>query len=88
MFQTTYKDDAMGNIQVYECFSLFKKCEMSIGDKSRSGHPSTFKKYENTKKVRVIVLGDRRRTTEAIAELSGWICSRWTGFPTMPMHLP
>lgn len=71
MLKTAYKDDALGKTQVFEWFSRFKKGEMSIDDKPRSGRPSTSRTDENVAKIREIVLEDRRRTIDEMVELSG-----------------
>ncbi|KAJ8723934.1 hypothetical protein PYW07_007914 [Mythimna separata] len=71
MLKTAYKDDAIGKTQVFEWFSRFKNGEMSIDDKPRSGRPATARTDENVKKIREIILEDRRRTIEEIVELSG-----------------
>ncbi|PNF34759.1 hypothetical protein B7P43_G03791 [Cryptotermes secundus] len=71
MLKTAYKDDAMGKTKVFEWFSRFKNCEMSIDDKPRSGRPSTARTHENVEKIRQIIKEDERRTIEEIVELSG-----------------
>lgn len=63
ILQTDYKYDDMGNIQLYQWFSRFKKGEFTIDEKPRSGRPPTFRDDENveTTKVLAVVLEDRRR---------------------------
>jgi hypothetical protein len=41
MLKEAFKDDAMGNTQVYELFNHFKRGEMSIEDQLHCGCPST-----------------------------------------------
>ncbi|KAJ8948323.1 hypothetical protein NQ318_019307 [Aromia moschata] len=51
MLETAHKDDAMGKTQVYEWFARFKKGDMPIDDKPRSGRPSTARNDENVEKL-------------------------------------
>lgn len=76
MIKTAYKEDALSKTQVYEWFSRFKNGDMSIGDKPRSGRPSTSRTDENVLKIQQLVLEDRRRTIEDLSQLSGisWSC--------------
>lgn len=55
MLKAAYKDDAMGNIQVFEWFSRFKKGEISIDDQPRSRCSSTSRIVENVEKIREIL---------------------------------
>lgn len=49
---------------------------MSIDNKSSSGHLSTSKMNENTKKIQAVILEDQQQIIEVIAELFGMICGK------------
>ncbi|KAJ8944261.1 hypothetical protein NQ318_013673 [Aromia moschata] len=71
MLKTAYKDDAMGKTQVYEWFARFENGDMSIDDKPHTGRPSTAGNDENVKKIRELVITDRRQTIDQLSEIRG-----------------
>ena len=52
MLQKAFKEEALIRTQVLEWFARFKRGEMSVGDHSQSGRPSTSRADENVEKIR------------------------------------
>jgi len=60
---------------VFECFSRFKKGDLSIEDEPRSGRPSSSRNDENIAKIREKLNVDRHYTIDELSEVSGVSCS-------------
>lgn len=71
MLKTAYKNDAIGNTQVFEWFSRLKRGEMAIDDKPSSGPPSNSRIFESVEKNPEIILADWRRTIEEVEKQFG-----------------
>ena len=50
MLREAFKEEALSQARVYKWFSQFKRGDMSLEDKPRSGRPSTSRTDENIKK--------------------------------------
>jgi len=66
-----FKEEALSQARVYEWFSRFKHGDMSLEDQPRSGRPSTSRTNKNIKKIRDVIMFDRRRTIEELEALTG-----------------
>lgn len=71
MVNTAYENAALSKTRVFEWFSRFKNEEMSIGDKPRSGRPSTSRSNENVDKINGLLREYHRRTINQLREISG-----------------
>uniref|UniRef100_A0A672GXI9 Mos1 transposase HTH domain-containing protein n=1 Tax=Salarias fasciatus TaxID=181472 RepID=A0A672GXI9_SALFA len=71
MIQTAYKDEALGRTQVFDWYGRFKSGQMSIEDSPRSSRLSTSRTEENIRKIKAVVMADRRRTIDEIEHLTG-----------------
>ena len=70
-----FKEEALGQVRAYKWFSWFKRGDMSLKDQPRSGRPSTSRTDENIKKIRDVIMFDRRQT---IDELEAWTGVSWS----------
>jgi len=71
MLETAYKEAALRKMQVYEWFSHFRNCELSLADQPLSGQPLTSRTDENIAIIRELILEDHRRTIDDLVDLSG-----------------
>jgi len=71
MFPEAFKEETLSQTRVYEWFSRFKRGDMSLEDQPRSGRPSTSRTDENIKKIRDVIMYDRRRTIDELEALTG-----------------
>ena len=74
MFREAFKEESLSQARVYEWFSRFKRGDMSLEDQPRSGCPSTSITDENIKKIRDVIMFDRRRTIDEYIWLMRFEC--------------
>ena len=75
MLREAFKEEALSQAMVYEWFSRFKSGDMSLEDQPRSGRPSTCTTDKNIKKIRDLIMFDRRQTIEELEALTGVLWS-------------
>ena len=80
MLREAFKEEALSQARVYKWFSRFKRGDMSLEDLQRSGRPSTCRTDENIKKIRDVIMFDRRRTIDELEALTG---VSWSDFVTL-----
>jgi len=71
MFLEAFKEEALSQARIYEWFSRFIRGGISLEDQPRSGRPSTSRTDENIKKIRDVIMFDRRRTIGELEALTG-----------------
>ncbi|XP_025153781.1 putative uncharacterized protein FLJ37770 [Harpegnathos saltator] len=71
MLKKLFGDDITSQSRVYEWYKLFQEGREDIEDDARSGRPSASTSDENVKKVKEIVLANRRITIREVAEEIG-----------------
>jgi len=70
MLREAFKEEALRQAGVYESFSWFKRGDMSLEERPRSGRPSTSRTDENIQKIRDAIMFDRRRTINELQALT------------------
>jgi hypothetical protein len=75
MLRDAFKEEALSQARVYEWFSLFKRCDMSLEDQPQSGRSSTSRTDENIKKFRDAIKFYRCRTIDEYEALTGVLWS-------------
>jgi hypothetical protein len=68
MFKTTFGNEALGRIQMYEWWKRFKDGQNSTDDDPRPGRPSASKTDEIIAKDREVIRSNRRLTFHEVAE--------------------
>jgi transposase len=68
MLQKAYGESAMIKTSVYEWYKRFHDGREDVEDDERSGRPSTSIIHENVKKVKKMVINDRRITIRELAD--------------------
>ncbi|XP_018360609.1 PREDICTED: putative uncharacterized protein FLJ37770 [Trachymyrmex cornetzi] len=68
MLQTAFDGDTMSQARAYEWYKRFKEGRENVNDDAKSGRPSTSCNDEHVKKVKEIVLANRRITIREVAE--------------------
>jgi hypothetical protein len=71
MLKEAFKDEAMGQTQVYEWFNRFKRGEMSVEDQLHYGHTSMSRSEKNVGKLHHAVLEDCCQAIDEISEIKG-----------------
>jgi len=71
MLREPFKVEALGQARAYKSFSRFKRGDMLLEDQPRSGRPSTSRTDENIKKIRDMIMFDRRRTIDELEAFCG-----------------
>jgi hypothetical protein len=71
MLKEAFKDEAMGQTQVYEWCNGFKRGDMSVEDQPHCGCLSRSRTDKNVEKVRQVVLAYHCRTIDKISEITG-----------------
>ena len=68
MLTKAYDESAMSKTRVYEWYKRFRDGREDVEDDERPGRPSTSTTDENVKKVKEMVMNDRRITIRQVAD--------------------
>jgi len=71
ILQEAFREQTLSRVQVFELFSRFKKGDLGIEDRPRSGHPSSSRNDENIAKIHEKLNEDRRYTIDELSEVTG-----------------
>ena len=70
LLNQAYGEDCMSRTHCYEWFKRFEKGRMSVGEDPRPGRPSTSTDDDHVERVRAVIRGSRRLTSEKL--LTKW----------------
>ncbi|CAB3251407.1 unnamed protein product [Arctia plantaginis] len=68
MLTKAYGESAMSKVRIYEWYKRFQDGHENVEDDERPGRPSTSTTDENVKKVKEMVMNDRRITIRKVAD--------------------